>query len=617
MCPINRYIWVLLALTLVGADAVHAQGWYADSQGPKNVYLGQALYSARQGAWVQAIGSLMASQKARQIVSEDAELLLAELYYEYGVDQEASKRVETLLNKSAAKDLRNRAWFDLSRLRYRNGHLAEAEHALGRVKGNVPGLSPGEREVFQANLYVAQGRPQDAQKLLKGLKGDPAWMWYGRYNLGTLLLKQGRKQEALALLTELGAAAGGSEDLVSLRDKANLTVGYTYLQEKQPEKARQAFEKVRLQGMYTHQALLGLGWAYLDAGAPAKALAPLQALETGHLADLPVQQGAVLLPYVLAQLGAKPEALSHYQQAVNRFEAALLQLDQAEAGVRDGRLLRSLVEVPALYQRPWQWSPRDLNDAPEHVYLTDLMASDAFQLALRNLQDLHFLDQKLSQYAKDVEIYAGALDVRWGMSQHRGPKVEVDLKAFDGVSKRRMAYDAELARIEKFSADMSLATTEEKGQLAKLDQLKNELSRLSPNEAAGFRARMRLLKGVLIWRIANEFPNRIRRVRDDMNRVDRIVNQAHRMRDSIAIARDIILTPEQRADYAQRIVQYRDVLVQLRPRIKDALAAQQTYINTTALAALAQRRQILADALSHASFAVAQLQDQGTALGKK
>ena len=47
----------------------------------------------------------------------------------------------------------------------------------------------------------------------------------------------------------------------ALRDRANLALGFAYLQANQPDKARVPLERVRLNGAYSNKALLGLGWA--------------------------------------------------------------------------------------------------------------------------------------------------------------------------------------------------------------------------------------------------------------------------------------------------------------------------------------------------------------------
>ena len=50
-------------------------------------------------------------------------------------------------------------------------------------------------------------------------------------------------------------------ELLALKDRANLALGFAYLQANEPAKARVALERVRLNGPYSNKALLGTGWA--------------------------------------------------------------------------------------------------------------------------------------------------------------------------------------------------------------------------------------------------------------------------------------------------------------------------------------------------------------------
>ena len=72
--------------------------------------------------------------------------------------------------------------------------------------------------------------------------------------------------EADANLTAVGTLNSGQPELLALRDRANLALGFAYLQANQPEQARVPLERVRLNGAYSNKALLGLGWADAATG---------------------------------------------------------------------------------------------------------------------------------------------------------------------------------------------------------------------------------------------------------------------------------------------------------------------------------------------------------------
>ena len=57
------------------------------------------------------------------------------------------------------------------------------------------------------------------------------------------------------------ACSQTNEELLALKDKANLALGFAYLQANKPALAKPFLERVRLNGAQSTRALLGLGWA--------------------------------------------------------------------------------------------------------------------------------------------------------------------------------------------------------------------------------------------------------------------------------------------------------------------------------------------------------------------
>ena len=62
------------------------------------------------------------------------------------------------------------------------------------------------------------------------------------FNLGVALVRSGRTEAAAAILDELGDIDPWNEELMALRDKANLALGYAMLQDGRPQLAKGAAE---------------------------------------------------------------------------------------------------------------------------------------------------------------------------------------------------------------------------------------------------------------------------------------------------------------------------------------------------------------------------------------
>ncbi len=89
---------------------------------------------------------------------------------------------------------------------------------------------------------------------------------YRRYNLAVAMVQTGDEQKGLSLLDLVGRLKASDSDLLVLRDKANLALGWHFLKEKQGMTAMGILGRVRSEGRYSSTALLGMGWAQL---APA------------------------------------------------------------------------------------------------------------------------------------------------------------------------------------------------------------------------------------------------------------------------------------------------------------------------------------------------------------
>src|ERR1700692_4730321 len=220
----------------------------------------------------------------------EAQLLLGGLYLSLGLHNEAGARFEKLLTPDISPGVRNRAWFYLAQVWYARGYLERAEHAIRQVQGTLSASLDAEKVHLLANILLRQGRYDDAVALLNGWKGPADWMAYARFNLGVALVRAGRLPEADPILTAVGTLQTDSEELLTMRDKANLALGYAYLQADNAGRARVPLERVRLDGPYSSRALLGDCWAAAALGDYRAALVPWLELHQRNLLDAAVQE---------------------------------------------------------------------------------------------------------------------------------------------------------------------------------------------------------------------------------------------------------------------------------------------------------------------------------------
>jgi tetratricopeptide (TPR) repeat protein len=293
-------------------------------QDVKDLHYGDVLFYFYQDDFFDSITRLLAARQLERLPNTqgEAELLLGGLYLSLGEHVEAGNIFERLLNSNTSEAVRNKAWFYLGKVWYQRGYLEESERALRQVSDKIQPRISAERYMLLAQLLLRQDRYDDAIADLSAWHGPPDWTAYAEFNLGVALVRRGRLPEAITHLDQVGRMETSSEELLALRDKANLALGFAFLQAQRAADALPILERVRLDGLYSSKALLGVGWAQSALGEFKRALVPWLELRKRNLLDSAVQESYLTVPYAYNQLGAGGQAADYYNSAIDsRFNS--------------------------------------------------------------------------------------------------------------------------------------------------------------------------------------------------------------------------------------------------------------------------------------------------------
>lgn len=147
---------------------------------------------------------------------------------------------------------------------YRSGRLNTAASSLQRLRPQLPAELYNDWQALFSQVLLAQARYGDAIEVLTEQQHMRHLSPVQRYNLAIALLNDGREQqEARTVLDKLGTQPATTPEDRALRDRANLTLGWHFLQNQQGATAKAILERVRLNGPFGDRALLGMGWAEL------------------------------------------------------------------------------------------------------------------------------------------------------------------------------------------------------------------------------------------------------------------------------------------------------------------------------------------------------------------
>jgi len=582
-------------------------------QDVKDLAYGDVLFYFYQDDYFDAITRLLAARQLQRVPNTqgESELLLGGLYLSLGEHVEAGRIFEALLNTNTSEAVRNKAWFYLGKVWYQRGYLQESERALGQVSDKIQPRISAERYMLLAQLMMREDRYDDAIAALNSWHGPPDWTAYAQFNLGVALVRRGRLADAVPHLDQVGRLESPDEELVALRDRANLALGFAYLQAGRAADARPVLERVRLDGPYSSKALLGVGWADSAMGNFKRALVPWLTLRKQNLLDSAVQESYLTVPYAYNQLGATGQAADYYTSAVESFDAELKRIDDSIAQIRGGSLLERLLGDDKKASLSWYWQLKTVPDAPESSYLYALLARNEFQEGLKNYRELVFMRRNLEDWRDNLSAYDNMLDTQQKAYDERVPKADAVMSAtdLDALTQKRVAFESRINEIEKNNDVAALGTPDEQRTWARLRDMEQYLAAHPDDPAlAEMREKHRLMKGVMYWRLSQSFKARLWNERRSVKELEASLVETQKRAVLVGQARAGV--PGSNSGFATRVSGVRERMDRLDERLAALSGKQDLYLQALAIRELELQKQRIETYQVQARYELAAIYDK-------
>lgn len=462
-----------MIISLIATDARAAETYAVGSTADPKVRA--ASFLDQEKRYYSALTELLAAQGGRGgDPHPDLRDRLRETYLSFGMHGRA---VGVTDGSASVKSPNGKALsaLELAQFEYQRGYIDEARTTLRRAQSQVPRNLEGRWADLLARVLMSQDRYREAVDVLDSVdvRQDP--QGFLRYNLGIALMADGRTSDACAILDRVGRLETSDRVTSTLRDRANVTLGWHFLQQQLGGAARPLLLRVSSEGPYSSRALLGLGWAELapagreqtradlgirpttsgrlraDPGDPLSSLSPLGVLmrnvplddpseRRGRIAllanservendsmrralmawslivdrdgdDPAVHEAWLAVPYVLDKLGAHTQAAERYELAVKRLDTAHERLASITEALRSDRMIETLADTSTDEEAGWKWSVRHLPDVPETYLLQTLIADHPFNEALKNYRDTRLIERWLSSWEDRLDQMTSAFDV--------------------------------------------------------------------------------------------------------------------------------------------------------------------------------------------------------------
>src|SRR5215469_1487402 len=600
---------------------------------------GDVLFYYYQGKDFEAATRLLAYEQWQGLPHHeaDAHLLLGGLYLSLGMYDRADQSFEELLTSDVPTGVRDRAGPYLGQALYSRGRYAAAERDLTRINERMSPDLESQKELLLANVWMREGRFDRAAQLLADWRGSQqGWTAYARLNLGVALVRQGRLAEAAPVLSAVGTMYALAPEMLALKDRANLALGLAYMQAKQPAQAREALDRVRLDGPFSGEALLADGWADAADGNYRAALTPWLALQGRNATDPAVQEVNLTVPYAFVELKAPGQAAQYYRTALHLYDQESARIDAAVARIRGGTLLAQLLAhesdpassgdvgndpldddaLPDRLSYGWFWQLGSVPDDAESHYLYSVFAGSDFQEGLRNYRDLKLMGRMLGEWSTSMDAFQEMIAARRRAYAERIPRVDALLTSgqLNNLKQRRAALAQRLTEVERTRDVAALATPDQAAQWARVlrDQAKLAHDPDTPTYAR-LRERLAVVRGVLLYQMDQEFAARLWSERKQLRDFDLALARAQQGWTQLAGGQHAL--PVETGDFAGRVSGLQQRIDALQARLTAAEAAQSRALAELAVRDLEQQKKRLQGYRVQAQFALATLYDQAAHSG--
>jgi hypothetical protein len=607
-----------LALTISAAvvfpNSATAAMAQVHPQPVRDLRYGEALYDFYQDQYFRAITDIMVAQVRSPISNQgdDPDLLLGSLYLSYGMHEEAAiifQRISQANSDTYAHDL---AWFYMGRMRYMDGQYEKSLEAFRAIQDALPEAKDAERLHLMVNAYLHEGHYREAIELLGNNKRQGIWNDYARYNLGVALIRSNHVKEGIEQLDRLSRLLPKNEEEYTLRDKANIALGYTAIRTDAQHDPIAPFSRVRLNGPYSNQALLGIGWAYNEKKQPQEALKPWMELSSRPKVDSASQQALIAIAYTLERLKQRKLALNYYEQAVADYDRVRAELDNAINDVNYSKLLRN--SIPSSSAADGQWSDTGLQfkTLPAAEYLNELLTSRDFRKAYRDYRDLNFIRLQVGKWREKIPLLRTMLEERRRQYTINLAHVKDSHYAehLADLNDKRDMLAREIAAIEEHGKIQLLATTEEWARLNQFQAIKAKLATLEKHglDVKGASNEYRILYGLTQWKLHTEFPIRLWRAKKDLHELDKALTQSARARSSLQNV--LKIAPLNFDAFSNRINALQDYINDISGKLDSANLRQEQYCRQLIIDTLVRKRDQLEVYKNRALYAQGRLYDQ-------
>jgi hypothetical protein len=512
----------------------------------------------------------------------EPELLKGGISLAYGLDNQAADIFLRLLKNNTAPDVTAYSWLLLGKTYYQKRQYSDAAQAFQQISQDSAQqfFEPSTRDnwlYMQSQLHgflLEKGAAGTDIQWLQQLSDNSIYRDYVQYNQALALLQNDERQLAITRLSLLANnensfvsrwmgwaepifSANDEQDVDAerdaIRDRANLTLGYTLLQNDEPHLAFRAFENIRTDGLDAEAALLGYGWAATKKNELQTALAIWQRLMFMPQNSEYTLEAYLASAYAYEKAFAPRQSLQVLQIGIQRFEKTLSNLTQAEQQVNQRQFILDLLPNTnkqlrvddnvnqSLIQKGQPF--KSLKGFNTTQLFNSVAVSSEFRAGLSALAQSRELQQQLQNWQQRMQQYHLMLDERQAERLKRAKQI-LQNRTLEQLPLLKTQRDA-LAQVidrAKHQQDgqifMSLESQQwldrvnrSEKRLATIAQLKKQLGQ--PPLADSYTFRVERVAGRLLWQASEAYSSNQWQVQKALNQLDAEIAKAQQRQQQL------------------------------------------------------------------------------------
>ncbi len=578
-----------------------------------NLDYGNSLYYLYQQKYFSALTQLKIAKTISPIKTQGfaPDIIYSGLALRYGINSLASKQLLFLAKSDLSKIEHDQIWFYQAKLNLINHQDVLAETALSQIGNNLPEAFLQEKNSLLIETYIRLNKLDSAQQQLNNINNnDDDFYFYSKYNLGVAYIRAGKIAQGTKILTELGELKSDKNDLLALRDKANIALGFSYLRENKAEKATSYFTKIRLNGPFSNKGLLGLGWSYVLTDKHKKALTPWVELKSRNTIEPAVQEVLLAIPNSLEKLDQLKAAAGQYEEAIDSYKKEVKKLKATLRLIKSGEFIKSLKPSNINDDSDYPWLLTSIPETGTAAYLGQLFGTRSFQIGFENYRTLLYLNYVIEGWKDSLPTYKKILNIRQSVYSNRLNEIDLQTRItkFKRLDKHFSALTKKLDNIEKSNDDLALADSFESQLLARFDNLDMSIADVDDSdEALALLKRSRRLKGILTWDIKRDYIPRLWSSKQTLQQLQETINTTTSKKNSVKDSMSNASVDFKH--YSSRFEQAQKRLDAVDNKLQNLLNIQKNKLSLLASTELQRRQLLLSGYIDQAQYSLARLFD--------